>query len=434
MPHDALWKDSWVCDRRRGISGYGHNFQIAPYFLHRDICPVRRTSGAFYVSSRTVGDNGVAQPRYLWLNKQTLLMHITKGSGLADHFAGLSENATFYLSLDSMEDVMLKFLFQIVVFGIAGVTGLSPFVYAKAPMVKTQVPGFYRINLGRFEVTALYDGPIMLNKKLLRHISAADLDRMLARSFVGNPEVRTSVNAYLINTGRHLVLIDTGAAKLFGPTLGHVPENMKAAGYDPSQVDTILITHMHGDHIGGLNDADGKPVYPNATIFVSKAESDFWLSQKIADKAAPKDKPFFKIARDVAAPYIANGKWHTFAKDGVLVPGIRAVNAKGHTPGHTAYAVESEGQKLLIWGDIVHFSSVQFARPGVSVDFDIDQKQAIATRQYLMKEAAADKFLIAGMHLPFPGIGHIRVDGKSKYSWIPINFGPVSAMARSKSH
>ncbi len=348
-------------------------------------------------------------------------------------YLGILPRASAIKSRSNKEKVMLKLLLQTVVFGIAALTGFTPLVYAKAPMIDTQVPGYYRIHLGKFEVTALYDGPIMLNKKLLRHISPADLDRMLARSFVGNPEVRTSVNAFLVNTGSHLVLIDTGAAKLFGPALGHVPENLKASGYDPSQVDTILITHMHGDHIGGLNDADGKPVYPNAEIFVSKVESDFWLSQKNADKAAAKDKPFFKMARDAVAPYLANGTWHTFAKDGEVVPGIWAVDAKGHTPGHTAYAVESEGQKLLIWGDVVHFSSVQFARPGVSIDFDINQKQAIATRKRLLKKAAADKFLVAGMHLPFPGIGHIRADGEGQYSWIPINFGQYSQVSNSKS-
>jgi len=319
---------------------------------------------------------------------------------------------------------MTKFLLGIAAFVFAVLTGITPLVHAAAPMVKTQVPGFYRMELGAFEVTALNDGTIMLNKNLLHHVSKSALNSMLDKMFVGNPAVQTSVNAYLVNTGSHLVLIDTGAAGLFGPTLGKIPENMKASGYYPSEVDTILITHMHGDHVGGLNGADGKPLYPHAKIFVAKAESDFWLSQKNADKADKKDKPFFKMARDAAAPYLAEGRWQTFTGKSELVPGIRAVEAKGHTPGHTAYAVESEGKKLLIWGDIVHFSSIQFTHPGISISFDINQKQAIKTRKSLMELAAADKFLVAGMHLPFPGIGHIRKDSKDQYSWIPINFNP----------
>ena len=312
---------------------------------------------------------------------------------------------------------------KILLLAIAALIALAAIAFAQAPMVKTQNPGYYRIALGQFEVIALYDGPIKLNKKMLNHIKTAELDRMLGRAFVGNPDVLTSVNAYLVNTGAHLVLIDTGTAKLFGPNLGHVPENLRAAGYDPSAVDTILITHMHGDHVGGLNDAAGKPVYPNAKIYVAKTESDFWLSQKSADQAAEEMKPFFKMARDLAAPYQADGRWQTFAGDNELVPGIRAVDAKGHTPGHTAYLVSSEGKQLLIWGDLIHFSAVQFARPAVSFVYDTDQKQAVASRKRILKKAAAEKLLVAGMHLPFPGFGHLRAESKHGYRWFPIDFG-----------
>ena len=327
---------------------------------------------------------------------------------------------------------MLKFILNIVIVGAAALLGLAPLVHAEAPMVKTQVPGYYRTQLGQFEITALYDGVIELDTKLLKNAKPSDLNRFLARMFVGNPKMATAVNAYLVNTGDHLVLVDTGAAKLFGPTLGQISENLKAAGYDPSHVDTILITHMHGDHIGGLNDAEGKPIYPNAKIFVAKAESDFWLSEKAADSAPAEHKRFFKMARDVAAPYLANGKWQTFTEGSELVPGIRAVDAKGHTPGHMAYAVESQGQKLLIWGDLVHAYAVQFSRPDVSIEFDIDQKQAVATRRSIMKTVSADKSLAAGMHLPFPGIGHVRADGKGSYAWVPIEFGPLPATAPPK--
>jgi glyoxylase-like metal-dependent hydrolase (beta-lactamase superfamily II) len=200
---------------------------------------------------------------------------------------------------------------------------------------------------------------------------------------------------------------------------------MKAAGYEAAQVDTVIITHLHADHMGGLNDASGQPLFTNARILVSQADSDFWLSQKVADSAPTEVQPFFKMARDSAAPYLASGKWITFSEDSVLVPGIQAVRANGHTPGHTAYAVESQGQKLLIWGDLVHAHAVQFAKPGVSIEFDIDQKQAIATRRSIMKTMAASKSLVAGMHLPFSGIGHVRADGKDRYSWVPIEFGPL---------
>lgn len=317
-------------------------------------------------------------------------------------------------------------LFQLV-FALlsAGLAFIAPLAQAEAPKIQTQVPGYYRIQLGQFEITALYDGTVELETKLLKNASGSELQRLLARMFVGGPKVQNAVNAYLINTGPHLVLVDTGAAKLFGPSLGNVLQNIKASGYDPAQVDTVIITHLHPDHIGGLKDAGGQPLFPNASIFVSQADSDFFLSEKSAN-APTEMQPFFKMARDSAAPYLSKGQWKTFTEAGVVVPGIRAVKANGHTPGHTAYAVESEGQKLMIWGDLIHFYAVQFARPSVSVEFDIDQKQAVATRRSIMKAAAAGKSLVAGMHLPFPGIGHIRADGKGSYSWVPIEFGPVS--------
>ena len=320
---------------------------------------------------------------------------------------------------------MQKLFRHLALLGAAALMGLAPLAQAAAPKVEAQVPGYYRTELGQFEITALYDGAIEIDSKLLKSIGAADLQRLLSRMFVGNPKMQTAVNAYLINTGTHLVLVDTGAAKLFGPSLGHVLHNLKAAGYEPAQVDAVIITHLHGDHMGGLNDASGQPVFANARIFVAQADSDFWLSQKIADDAPSEAQPYFKMARDSAAPYLANGRWTTFADDSVLVPGIRAVKASGHTPGHTAYAIESEGQQLLIWGDLVHAHAVQFAKPGVSIEYDTDPKQAVASRRRIMKAMAESQSLVAGMHLPFPGIGHVRADGKGAYRWVPIEFSPL---------
>lgn len=304
---------------------------------------------------------------------------------------------------------------------------LSTIAHAEAPKVGTQVPGYYRTMLGQFEITALYDGAIELDTKLLHNSTPTELNKLLARMFVGNPKMQTAVNAYLINTGKNLVLVDAGAARLFGPSLGFILQNMKAAGYDPSQVDTVVITHLHADHVGGITGADGQPLFPKATIMVAKEDHDFWLSTEVAAKMPEKMQPFFKMARDAAAPYQKAGRWQTFTAGSTLVPGIVAEQANGHTPGHTAFCVGSDGKYLLIWGDIVHAHAVQFTNPGVSIEFDVDQKQAIATRKRLFKQMAANKTLVAGMHLPFPGIGHVRADGKGRYSWVPVEFSPLPA-------
>jgi glyoxylase-like metal-dependent hydrolase (beta-lactamase superfamily II) len=323
------------------------------------------------------------------------------------------------------ERPMTKLIRFILALTALTLTCLTPLAHAEAPKVLTQVPGYYRMMLGQFEITALYDGSLDLDTKLLHNTTPTELNKLLARMFVGNPKMQTAVNAYLINTGSNLVLVDAGAAKLFGPSLGFILQNMKAAGYDPGQVDTVVITHLHPDHVGGVTDADGKQIFPKAKILVAREDDDFWLSRQVADSSPEKMQPFFKLARDAAAPYQQAGQWQTFTEGSILVPGIKAVKANGHTPGHTAFAVESDGQKLLIWGDLVHTHTVQFARPGVSIEFDVDQKQAIATRKSLFKAMAESKSLVAGMHLPFPGLGHVRADGKGSYSWVPIEFAPL---------
>ncbi len=311
-------------------------------------------------------------------------------------------------------------------FSGAALLSVSP-AHAAAPMVHTQVPGYYRLMVGTIEVTALFDGAMQLDKGLLQHANEKTLNRALDRMFVGNPKMNTAVNAYLINTGKHLVLVDAGAAGLFGPTLGNLLQNMKAAGYQPEQVDRVIITHLHADHVGGINDTQGKPVFPQADVYVSKAENDFWLSKEIAAGAPKEMQPFFKMAQDSAAPYQASGHWKTLPGDGTgdVVPGIQAVDASGHTPGHRVYVVESQGQKLVITGDLFHAHAIQFAEPGVSIQFDADPTKAIATRREILKRVASEKSLMAGAHLPFPGMGHVITEGKGSYRWVPVQFSPL---------
>lgn len=310
-------------------------------------------------------------------------------------------------------------------------TLLTAPAYAEAPMAKTQVPGYYRIMVGSIEVTALLDGVMQIDKNFLQHAEEKELNRALDRMFVGNPKITTAVNAYLINTGKNLVLVDAGAAGLFGPTLGNLVQNLKAAGYSPEQVDRIVITHLHADHVGGINDQAGKPLFPNASVSVSQAENDFWLSKDIAAKAPPAMQGFFQMAQASAAPYQASGQWKPIpgAGTGEIVPGITAVNASGHTPGHRIYIVESQGQKLVITGDMLHAHAIQFSNPGVAIQFDADQKKAIAMRRDILKRVADEKSFMSGAHLPFPGIGHVIPEGKGSYRWVPVEFNPTPSAA-----
>jgi len=242
---------------------------------------------------------------------------------------------------------------------------------------------------------------------------------MLARSYLQTP-LETSVNGYLINTGSKLVLIDTGAAGLFGPTLGKLVNNLRASGYSPDQVDEVYITHMHADHVGGLM-AGNLMVFPNATIRADQREADFWLSQANLDKAPADAKDFFKGAMASLNPYVAAGKFKPFDGDTDLLPGIRAIAARGHTPGHAIYAVESQGQKLVVWGDLMHVAAVQFAEPAVTIQFDSDPKAAAPARKKAFADSAKNGYYVAVAHVAFPGIGKLRADGKG-YTWLPTNY------------
>lgn len=314
---------------------------------------------------------------------------------------------------------MIRFLRQL---ALASLLALPFAARAEAPLQHQQVPGYYRLALGQFEVTALYDGSIALDEKLLKGVAKRDLQRLLAREFQQGPAVQTAVNAYLVNTGQRLILVDAGAAKLFGPTLGNIVDNLKAAGYRPEQVDTVLLTHLHGDHVNGLVTPDGQRVFVNAEVWSAKADNDFWLSETIAAQAPQEAQGFFKMSRDAAAPYLAAGRWKTFDGERELAPGVSSVDTHGHTPGHASYLFRSGEQRLLVLGDIVHNHAVQFTRPEVSLEFDVDQKQAIATRKRIFAQVARERLMVAGMHLPFPGIGHVRKEAKGGYAWVPAEF------------
>jgi glyoxylase-like metal-dependent hydrolase (beta-lactamase superfamily II) len=197
-------------------------------------------------------------------------------------------------------------------------------------------------------------------------------------------------------------------------------DNLRAAGYRPEEVDTIIITHLHGDHVGGLS-KDGKMVFPNATLFVDQKDVSYWLNESNEAGAPESQQGNFKIARQAMGLYLAANRMKPFTGDTVIFPGIKAVEAPGHSPGHAMVQVESDGQKLLLWGDLIHAAAVQFADPGVAIQWDSDPKQAVATRGQVLADAAKNGYWIAGAHLSFPAFGHVRAEGKG-YVYVPINY------------
>jgi glyoxylase-like metal-dependent hydrolase (beta-lactamase superfamily II) len=292
---------------------------------------------------------------------------------------------------------------------------------AAAPQHHEQVPGFYRQKVGDLEVTALFDGPAVFDLHWLTG-EKATLDGVVKALHEDPHMLDAAVQGFLVNTGKQMILVDAGAGTWFGGgAFGHLVGNLRSAGYTPEEVDLVLVTHLHSDHVGGLTTQDGKRVFPNAEVYVAKAESDFWLSTEIAAKAPKDAQPFFQSAQAIAVPYIKAGKWHTFSGSEPIVDGMQLVPLLGHTPGHTGYEFSSKGQKILFWGDTIHAPRVQLQHPEVTVVFDIDPAAAAATRNQLLSKLAREGVLIAGPHMLFPGLGRLHKEG-SGYSWAPVAF------------
>jgi glyoxylase-like metal-dependent hydrolase (beta-lactamase superfamily II) len=317
---------------------------------------------------------------------------------------------------------------------IAGAFTAATPVFAAAPQVRTQAPGFYRMILGDFEITALLDGThpfpdVEVLTKPKPGVEAArsklfddepgEANALLAASDLKVP-TEGSINAFLVNTGTKLILIDSGAGTLYGACCGHLLDNMRAAGYQPEQVDEVFLTHLHADHVGGIAPG-GRMAFPNAIIRASNFDADYWLDDE-NEKSSPSFlRPMFEGDKASLRPYIAAGRFLPFDAGSELVPGIRAIAAPGHTVGHTLFVVQSKGQKLVVWGDIVHVAAIQFPDPAVSVEYDTDERQAEETRKAIFSQAAREGFWIGAAHISFPGLGHVGVRA-NEFVWIPAEY------------
>lgn len=286
---------------------------------------------------------------------------------------------------------------------------------AKAPMPTTQVAAYQQITVGDAVVTAISDGFLDLDVALLSNVTADEAAEILRNEFRGPSPVKTGVNAYVVNTPERTVLIDAGGAGAF-PNLGGLVANLEAGGIAPDAIDAVLMTHLHPDHIGGLV-TDGKPTFPNADAHVHKTELEFWTSAANRDGAPEGAKGFFDGAKAAMDAY--GDRVKTFEGDGKVLPGIAARELFGHTPGHCGFLVGEGEEGLLIWGDIVHVGPIQFAKPEVGISFDAQPDKAIETRKAILKEASANRTRIAGMHIAFPGVGHVVAAGEGSYAFEP---------------
>lgn len=294
-----------------------------------------------------------------------------------------------------------------------------------APMQGRLQPAINRFQLGSFEVTSILDSKLIREGLSPSHggESFSAEVRALARANRIDPHrYEHPFIPSLVNTGKELVLFDTGNGALqeeheaFRGRLpqGLLVEQLRLAGYHPQDVDVVVITHGHPDHIGGLMKG-GERVFPNARYVFGTTEFDFWKRGNVREERKLNRELFMKVAVPLAdrASFIKAGD--------EVVPGIRAVDAAGHSPGMLAYSIESEGKRLLNWADTCGHYVVSLQRPDIHLDVDDDKEMAAATRKRILDMVATDEIFVIGFHMPFPGVGFVeRANGG--YRWVPHSY------------
>ncbi len=292
---------------------------------------------------------------------------------------------------------------------------------AAAPMKDTQVPGWYRFKLGTFEITILSDGSYELpNSLMATNRSRDEVDSYLGANFLPIATRTSYVNIPLINTGSELILVDVGGGPNWQPTAGRLVDNMKAAGYQPEDVDKVVLTHGHPDHIWGLIDEfDDAPRFPNATYYISEREWSFWITDEAEQRLPEAFKGFAIGAKKHLQPLADTTKR---IKPGIeIVPGLVTFATSGHTPGHMSLIVTSEGQSLIVTSDSVTHPYTSFEHPGWWPGTDLEPDVAEETRRRLLDLAATDKAMLLVYHISFPGLGHVARAGDA-YRWVPASW------------
>jgi glyoxylase-like metal-dependent hydrolase (beta-lactamase superfamily II) len=286
-----------------------------------------------------------------------------------------------------------------------------------------QAPGFYRYKVGDIEVTAINDGfaqrPL---EGFVRNAELSQVQQAMQDAFIPGNALPITFNTLVLNSGGRLTLIDTGNGDMGAPTSGRWMANFRAAGFDPAQVNTVVISHFHGDHINGLRLKDGTAVFPNAEVMVPAAEWTFWMDDARMNQAPEGMKGAFQGVRRVFGPIANNVKRYDMDKE--VVPGLTAVAAPGHTPGHTAYMLSSGNGKLMIMSDTTNHPALFVRNPDWSAVFDMDADQARATRRRMLDMAASERAQVAFYHAPFPATGHIAKDGNG-FRFVPVQWNPA---------
>lgn len=288
--------------------------------------------------------------------------------------------------------------------------------------------GFQQIRIGDIEAVVLSDGYVPVSPiqpSMAPDIAQKQLTDFLAAKGENTESLELAMNLLLLKKGEKYIIFDTGAGSGMGPTGGWLKDNLAAIGVSPEQITDIVITHAHLDHIGGLLDANGKSAYPNAAIYITKTEHDFWTgSNPDFSKSKLKDEAMMKTMLQFTQHILATLQPQIKLIDdkATLLDCIEVNLAPGHTPGHIVSTIFSNDDKLFVMADIIHASTILFAHPEWGNGFDWDFELGIETRKRVLKELSNSGALVFGYHLPYPGIGHVKQIATDSYEWQPASF------------
>jgi glyoxylase-like metal-dependent hydrolase (beta-lactamase superfamily II) len=283
---------------------------------------------------------------------------------------------------------------------------LAAWLCLSAEEALAQGGAFFRTRVGSLSVVALSDAQGTMGFDLLKDATAEDLAAALARGGLP-PDAKgfpSWVNAFVVELPAGPVLIDAGN----GP--GHLlPQSLEAAGLNPDEIKIVLLTHYHGDHVGGLITSDGQAFFKNAVVYADQREDDYWTKEQPSDRA-----------KEALAPYKSSGRFKSFRPGDEVVPGAVSVSLRGHTPGHAGFLFDGGDKSLLVWGDIVHVRLVQFDNPKAYLTFDTNPMEAVATREKVFAEAASKSWVVAGAHLPFPALAALSPGQGQAFEYQPV--------------
>jgi len=280
-------------------------------------------------------------------------------------------------------------------------------------------PAFYRFRLGTIEITVVSDGTLAFPAETLWGDRAEDARGLLTSTFQPSSPVGLQINTILVNTGDKLVLIDAGCGvDKFQNTTGRLLGHLASAGYAAVDIDMIVFTHCHFDHLWGISDGkNASLLFPSAEFVASETEVAFWSDPELPGKVSAKQQPLVTQAN----LKLASPRLRLIKAAAEVAPGVTTFDTAGHTPGHISVHISSGSEEMLLTGDVVVNSAVSFLHPEWPFGFDMDEPLAKKTRMAFLGRAAADKTLVGSYHLPFPGFGHVVREG-SAYRWLPADW------------